>query len=303
MITVVICTWNRAPLLDQALRQMMRLHSPEGDKWELLVVNNNCTDNTEEVVASYEVHLPLRHIFEPKQGLSHARNRAIQEAQGDVILWADDDVLMDENWLMEYAAGIRRHPDATFFGGPVEPWFEVDPPKWIEENMEIFASAFAYRNLGKEERKLMQIQELPFGANMAVRKKAYNGVQYDSALGRIGKVIISGEETQIFKHFLAAGLFGVWLPKARVKHYVSKERLTRKYLSAYYQGYGNVLTRIEHSSEQNLNRISKTTIRLIWSLIRQCLKVVIARVTMRADHAKLWKKLQVQIGQMKEFRC
>jgi len=280
----------------------MRLHCPEGDKWELLVVNNNCMDNTREVVASYEAHLPLRLLFEPKQGLSHARNLAIQEAQGDVILWTDDDVLVDEKWMLEYTAGIQRHPNAAFFGGPVEPWFEATPPKWIKENLEIFATAFAYHNLGFEEQKLIQVQDLPFGANMAVRKKAYNGVRYDPSLGRIGAMIISGEETQIFKHFLSSGLSGVWLPKAHVKHFVSKERLTRKYLSSYYQGYGRMLVRIENFSEQNLIRISRVPIRLIRSFMREYLKVAMARITRRADHARHWKKLQEKIGQMKEYR-
>ena len=93
---------------------------PEGVTWELLVVNNNSTDDTESVITSYENRLPLRRLFEPSPGLSNARNHAIREAKGGLIIWTDDDVLVDSDWLAAYAAAADRWPDAAFFGGPIE---------------------------------------------------------------------------------------------------------------------------------------------------------------------------------------
>ncbi len=150
-ITIAICTWNRAKLLRQTLEQMTKLRHPESISWELLVVNNNSTDNTEEVVNEFGGRLPVRHIFEPKQGLSHARNRAISEAKGDYIIWTDDDVLVDEYWLIEYVKGFNKYPDAAFFGGPIGPWFETRPPKWIQQNFSIFETAYACRNISFKE--------------------------------------------------------------------------------------------------------------------------------------------------------
>src|SRR5262245_24930446 len=81
-VSVVLCTWNRAVLLDRALTHIEKLQIPTDVQWEVIVVNNNSTDSTEEVIARHKKGLPLRNFFEPKQGVSHARNLASQEATG-----------------------------------------------------------------------------------------------------------------------------------------------------------------------------------------------------------------------------
>ena len=98
-ITVAICTWNRAILLDKTLTQMHRLCVPDDVEWELLVVNNNCSDDTDAVIGRHADILPIRRIHEMKTGLSNARNTAVHNAKGDYIIWTDDDVLVDEKWL------------------------------------------------------------------------------------------------------------------------------------------------------------------------------------------------------------
>ena len=118
-ITVAICTWNRSPSLRQTLDGFTGIAAPAATKWELLVVNNNCTDGTDEVIRAFEDRLPVRRAFEPRPGLSHARNRAIAEATGDYILWTDDDVTVCRDWLVAYADAFRRWPDAALFGGPI----------------------------------------------------------------------------------------------------------------------------------------------------------------------------------------
>src|SRR4051812_25844630 len=104
--TVAICTWNRSALLAQALEQMTRLQVPAGVTWEVIVVNNNSSDVTDTVIASFEGRLPIRRVFEPAQGKSHALNRAVAESRGDYILWTDDDALVDEGWLAAYVLAI-----------------------------------------------------------------------------------------------------------------------------------------------------------------------------------------------------
>src|SRR5688500_2534010 len=74
--TIAICTWNRSDLLEKTLIQMQQLVVPKGTSWEIVVVNNRCTDNTDEILAKYAGALPLRRVFEDKQGQSHARNAA-----------------------------------------------------------------------------------------------------------------------------------------------------------------------------------------------------------------------------------
>ncbi|HMO35190.1 MAG TPA: glycosyltransferase [Gemmatales bacterium] len=80
-VTGAICTWNRAKLLDQTLERMKCLEIPEGITWELLIVNNICTDNTDEIIEKHSLTLPIKRLFEPKQGLSNARNCAVESAK------------------------------------------------------------------------------------------------------------------------------------------------------------------------------------------------------------------------------
>src|SRR5262249_4803687 len=147
-LTVAICTWNRAELLDRTLAQLRHLEVPPGVSWELLVVNNNCSDHTDEVLARHAPHLPLRRLFEAEQGLSASRNRAVAEAPGELILRTDDDVLADPRWLAEYVEAAKRFPEAGFFGGTIDPWFEVPPPAWVRDNLDILCGAMVVRQLG-----------------------------------------------------------------------------------------------------------------------------------------------------------
>src|SRR5947209_1930972 len=133
-ISVAICTWNRAELLDRTLAEMRNLRIPEGVEWELLIVNNNCTDMTDTVIDRYRRQLPIRRLFEHAQGLSHGRNHALDAASGDLLIFTDDDVLVDPEWLAAYAAAAQSWPQATYFGGTIHHWFAVAPPAWIERN-------------------------------------------------------------------------------------------------------------------------------------------------------------------------
>ena len=237
-VSIVICTWNRAELLDAALREMTALRIPADTSWELLVVNNNCSDSTDTVVSRYASSLPIRRLFEPKQGLSHARNCALDAARGELILWVDDDVLVAADWLTEYVTAAEAHPNAMFFGGTIEPYFPVKPPKWIKRNRLAFLSAYALKEPPSQVLMDRPEADIPIGANMAVRKCALGDFRFDPNLGRRGKELISGEEQQLFRKLLDDGLVGIWVPSARVRHYIPPERLTVRYLWGYYHGYG-----------------------------------------------------------------
>lgn len=280
---------------------MTKLRDPENVDWELLIVNNKCTDNTLNVVKSFEGLLPIRHVTEKKQGLSHARNRAIDEARGEVIIWTDDDVLVGQNWLVEYCKGFRRHPDAIFFGGPIEPWFEIPPPKWIKSNMAIFETAFACRNLGDSEKVIKEEKDFPFGANMAVRTKAYHLFRYNPLLGRTGKNMISGEESEFFRSLVARGYSGIWVPAARVKHFIPRERLTRQYIISYFRAHGVTLARRAKNMPNDWIFVYGIPRWLIRRMIMNSLMWVTSRLTRRSDCELWWRKLQIDIGQIQEY--
>lgn len=250
-ITVVICTWNRAKLLEITLGNILSMRIPEGVTWELVVVNNNSADDTERVLKSYEHLLPLRIFFETSPGVSSARNRAIGEARGDLILWTDDDVLVSSDWLAAYAAAADRWPDAAFFGGPIEPWFEGEPPAWLRQVYPKVQIVFAARDLGKEHFPLTD-DLVPLGANMAFRTAVQRRYLYDPKLGRRPGNGLGGEESTVMHAILRDGLGGRWVPDARVQHFIPRERQTIFFLRRYYHGAGLYLAGTSENAETAL---------------------------------------------------
>jgi hypothetical protein len=243
IVSVAICTWNRARLLEGTLAGFVELSIPPGVEWELLVVNNNCTDETDEVIARFEGRLPIRRFQEPDPGLSRARNRAIAEASGELLLWTDDDVLVDEDWLASYVQAATRFPSAAFFGGVIEPQFEVEPPAWIVCNTARLADPFAILQLGPETRALGN-GEVVLGANMAIRAWAFRDFQFDVRFGVRGASRIGGEEVYV-QELVEQGHFGAWVGSARVRHVISADRLTVEYLRRCFRGYGRTKARHE----------------------------------------------------------
>lgn len=235
-VTVAICTWNRATLLDQTLAEMQKMAIPPGVDWELLVVNNNCTDDTDGVLQRRSLKLPLRRVFEAAPGQSNARNAAISVAQGDLILWTDDDVLVDARWLAEYVNGARNHPGAAFFGGSIEPWFQATPPQWLSSIFPKVCMAYATREVTSESK--VTFMTPPYGANFAIRRDIQRQFPYDPATGLRPGSAMRGDEVAVLRAVLASGGTGVWIPNAKVRHYIPKTRQTERYLREYFYGQG-----------------------------------------------------------------
>jgi glycosyltransferase involved in cell wall biosynthesis len=238
-ITVAVCTWNRAKLLAQTLSGMRELRIPSGVTWELLIVNNNCTDDTDAVIASHSNELPIRRLLEPKQGHSNARNCAVKYARGDFLIWTDDDVRVRQNWLTEYHAAFRSHPEAGYYGGPVDPWFEVPPPRWLARHWRRIENVFAIRRYSGGDRPFGP-GELPFGANLAFRTDLLRRNQFDPNLGRLGDELRGHDETDVIGRLSASGYPGRWVSEAVVRHFIPTARMTRTYVWDWYKWDGRV---------------------------------------------------------------
>jgi glycosyltransferase involved in cell wall biosynthesis len=241
-LSVAICTWNRAELLRLTLQEMTRLAIPAGLTWELLVVNNNCTDATDTVIASFAARLPIRRLFQPQPGLSNARNLAVSEATGAYIAWTDDDVLVAGDWLTAYDRAFARWPEAAAFGGPVEPYFTTTPPAWLPGVLSKVASAYAIVDYGSDALPLTH-DRVPFGANMAVRTDYQRAHMYDPDRGIRPGSRVGGEETHVVRAMLKSGATGWWVPGARVRHHIPAERQTFDYLRSYYFDQGDYVGR------------------------------------------------------------
>jgi len=237
-VTVAICTWNRAALLDRTLTRLRGLRVPTGLTWEVVVVDNNSTDATPAVLARHAGRLPLVPLTEVKQGHSHARNRAVGAARGALILWTDDDVQVDPEWLARLSAAAAAHPAADFFGGPVRPWFESPPPAWLRDNLGVFGVCFALIDHGPGTRRLAP-GEYAYGANVGFRTAVMGRYPFDPALGRVGTQLSSGDDTKVQDQVVAAGGHGVWVGDAAVEHFLPAARMTVAYCREilYWGGY------------------------------------------------------------------
>jgi glucosyl-dolichyl phosphate glucuronosyltransferase len=236
-LTVAICTWNRAALLDQTLAGMRHLHIPEGVAWELLVVNNACTDETDSIIERHQDALPICRLSEPTPGLSNARNCAQRHSKGQWIIWTDDDVLVDEQWLAAFAATATRHPEAAAIGGPILPWFPCDPDPDLLAAFPLLRDGFCGVDYGREERTLHSGESL-HGANMAFHRPQMQGLSFDPRLG-VNKDFRGGEEDLSFVSMVRArGGAVVWSPDMVVKHFVAPERMTLAHLQRYYMDAG-----------------------------------------------------------------
>jgi glycosyltransferase involved in cell wall biosynthesis len=248
-VSVAICTWNRADLLAQTLERFTKMAVPDSDTWELVLVDNNSTDRTVDVVAAFASRLPITPAFEPAPGLAHARNRALAVAEGDLILWTDDDVLVDEQWLEAFVACARRHPGAVAFGGAIEPWFVSEPDPLVFDVFPSVKAGFCGIDHGPVERELAAGEGV-HGANFAIRRAAARGVSFDVALGHSPTSLIGGEETEFVNAMRRGGGTVVWCPQMRVRHYVAPERLETAYLRRYMMGRGRRLARTERVSQR-----------------------------------------------------
>ncbi len=237
-VSVVICTWNRASLLDGALRALAPAIARADGHVEVIVVDNGCTDHTADVVAAATAYLPVRLIVERRPGLSSARNAAVLAARGRHIAWIDDDVRVDPHWLVAYQRAIAADPGASFFGGPVVPVLQGTPPAWLSQALPEIADVFAAVDHGDTSFVITENRHLPYGANYVVRTDVQRGITYDPALGRQpGHYWLAGEETQVLQTILVRGGRGRWVPDARVRHLIPPERQTLRCLVA--QGFGS----------------------------------------------------------------
>lgn len=227
-LTVAICTYNRAELLRQTLAGLARQNYPR-DQFEILVLDNNSRDHTRDVVASFATTSPSpRHIIETQQGLDHARNRAIAEARGEIIVFGDDDILVEPDWLAQITAPLAADASHKIgaVGGEVIPVFPDGLPPWVSE----WHSPLAFR----PDAGPLPSSQSPMGANFAFPKWVFaQHGPFHTALDRSGKNLFGGGDTEIIRRLRATGLEIWFAPAARVLHQMPAGRTTFRYATRH----------------------------------------------------------------------
>ena len=227
-ITVILCTYNRCRSLAKALESAAALKLPDADEWEILVVDNNSTDKTREVVEDFCRRYPgrFRYLFEPQQGKSHALNAGIRKTHADVLAFTDDDVTVDPAWLQNLTASL---PDSRWAGagGRILPQQILWPPPWISLSEPHAVGPLALFDPGPD---VVELADAPFGANMAFRRgvfEKYGGFRTD--LGPRPGSEIRSEDSEFACRLLVAGEHLRYERSAIVYHEVPESRLQKKY--------------------------------------------------------------------------
>ena len=221
-LSVVICTFNRADLLRECLQSLVE-QTLAKERYEILVVDNNSTDNTRDLVTSLsQRHSHIRYLFEENQGLSFARNRGWSEAKEELVAYLDDDATAAPDWCERIVTAFSCvSPAPVAVGGPILPRLRCNPPWW-------FSSRLETRTWGQTA-CFLQPPLAPFGfsgSNMAFKKiilSEHGG--FDTKLGMCGEQIGMGEETNLFFRIHATEPLFWYDPDIKVHHLVSSRQL------------------------------------------------------------------------------
>jgi glycosyltransferase involved in cell wall biosynthesis len=232
--SLALCTYNRASLLAKALESLAACERPPLD-WELLLIDNNSGDNTAAVARSFAVRLPLRYVFEPTQGLSAARNRALRECRGEVLLFTDDDVRFDADWLLAYQHYFAANPQAGWFGGRIRPLWPHGSPPWLrDEGIALLAGLMVRYDLGSTSRRYEAADPAPFGASFALRRSAFERAgEFRTDLGVNAQTPGRGEEAEYLERLRQAGVPGHYVGSSSAWHWQDPKRFRWAYLYRY----------------------------------------------------------------------
>jgi glycosyltransferase involved in cell wall biosynthesis len=257
-LTIAIPTYNGARRLPEVLDRLRMAcqdasrvtppsrQTPEGShsynfSWEVLVVDNNSTDDTAKVVQAYQSSwpqpFPLRYCFEPQQGAAFARRRAVEEANGALVGFLDDDNIPAPDWVAAAYAFGQEHPTAGAYGSRIHGDFEVTPP----DNFQRLTPFLAITERGSEaQRYEPQKKVLPPSAGLVVRKQAWlESVPSQLVLtGRTPGSMLTGEDLEMLSHIQAKG-WEIWYnPAMQIDHKIPQWRLKREYLMPFFRGIG-----------------------------------------------------------------
>jgi glycosyltransferase involved in cell wall biosynthesis len=234
--SVIIATYNRAGALAETLASLARVNTPE--PWELIVVDNNSTDDTRQVVERAAAAFParLRYTTEREQGRSAALNRGLIEAAGSIVVTTDDDVRVEPDWLTRIDRALSAL-DCEYIGGRVLPIWGGARPQWLPDRGGHMWAVIALLDFGPDPVPLGR--RVPLGVNMAFRREALDRVGgFNTRMGRKAGTLLGQEVRDWCLRAREAGLRGCYAPDVVVHHVIPVERLRKSYFRRWFYWRG-----------------------------------------------------------------
>lgn len=226
--SIVTCTYNRAAMLPDTLQSLCLLQF-DNTEFEVILVDNNSTDDTKQVFDNFAEKYPLvnlRYVKETNQGLSFALNRGIEEAEGEFLCFIDDDEAVDRVYLTKLNMYLTDHPHIAYAASRIVPLYEGGEPEWM--------SAFTQRLIGGYFYEGDQIKKLgkgkyPGTGHTIIKRSLYQKFgKYNTDLGRKGKGLMGAEDKDMAFRLLDGGVECYYLP-IPVFHQIPANKLTDEF--------------------------------------------------------------------------
>lgn len=233
--SIIICTYNRLPYLKKAIDAVLKQDSPD---WELIVVDNNCSDGTAEYVMRLaKEHERIRYIKETNQGLSHSRNRGAAEAQYEILLYLDDDAWVVPGLVREYIKTFEENSEVGCVGGRVLLDGIEKLPYWFCPKLWGLLGEF---DMGEgEDYRILNKRSGFIGANFAMLKKAFEKTSgFDILVGRTKGVLLSDEDIIMCYHIFDLGYKLAYNPMALAYHTIVPAKVSFSYVMRWGRGLG-----------------------------------------------------------------
>jgi glycosyltransferase involved in cell wall biosynthesis len=293
--SVIIPTYNRAAYLIKCLEALEALNT-DSSTFEILVVDNNSTDDTRGVTlkfAELQPKLCIRYICETQQGLSYGRNRGVAEANGEILCFLDDDAPPHPEWLNELKKGFVD-PIVGCVGGPAILEYQgQERPPWLQADLQGLLSG--YELPYGEPTSICKVAEFPFGCNMAFRKKVLNEMGFfRTDLDRSGNQVLAAGDTEMITRVYEAGWKVMYLPQAQVSHLVAPERLQKGYI--YRIGKGLAKSHVLLTADPRPGMILRWFASDSWYAIRMFFKLILSLIKRNPlwfdDYMRFWMVVQ-----------
>ena len=278
LITIAICTYNRADYLRDTLEDLKVQLADPGD-FEVLVINNRSTDHTADVcreITDQNSGMNFKWVNEPQQGLSFARNRALKEAQSNVILYIDDDVHLPDGFVGSALCYMKKYPNVECAGGRIFVSFEENNTGWIPHEL---MPMFGLHDLGDSDR-IYPPANFPRGGNMLIKKNLFEAFgTFNTELGRIGSELLGSEEKEFFERIRKDGVKLQYWSDLKLWHRIGAVRLMESYLKKQSVGIGrSERLRTGGSAGRVLKKLISEALKMFGSLFLSIAYLIRGRV-------------------------
>ena len=295
ILSIIICSYNRASYISDALTSLYR-QTAVLNEFEVIIVDNNSTDNTKEVYAAWRQTNNNGHftfISETKQGASFARNTGAAIAKGQWVCFMDDDAVATPNYVENILKHIHNKPDAVGFGGRIIPKYIPSEPKWMSYYVSSLVGNFDYAPIACA----FENGKYPLESNMIVKKSVYDQIGgFNLNLpGVVGTLRIGGEGKELFYKILALGHIIYYDPAICVHHVVEVKKLTSEYMYRVASGIGR-------GEKTRTLAISKATylIKVFEYFLKLGAAVILGfKYTLQFTPSKIWPIIKFRIDALK----